>query len=238
MLVAGCWRLATRCLPTVYESFCFANGLCRLVPFRIGCLASTQNRESCIHFCQPPIHHKHLAVVADHDVIRLEVAVDDAFGMSKGHGVAGLEEDVEEMGHRCAGLQAGVFCCVPLARLYSGLETRATIVGQNLAKTVSFYMLHREVEVALLIFAKVVDGDDVRMFELSGDLGFFQKTKSVFLRIGDADAHDFHGDASLKALVMAEHDFAHAALRDLFFGVQCFLCLAAKLQDGLQVIQG
>ena len=163
--------------------------------------------------------------------------MDDAFGMSKGHGVAGLEEDVEEMGHRSGGLQAGVFCCVPLARLCSGLETRATIVGQNLAKTAPFYMLHREVKVALLILAKVVDGDDVRMFELAGDLGFFQETKSVFLRIGDPDAHDFHGDASLKALVMAEQDFTHAALRDLFFRVQCFLRLAAKLQDRLQVIQ-
>jgi hypothetical protein len=49
---------------------------------------------------QTPVHDEDLAIVADHDVGGLEVAVHDAAGMGKGHAVADLEEDLEEIGKR------------------------------------------------------------------------------------------------------------------------------------------
>lgn len=36
---------------------------------------------------QAPVHHEDFAVLAQHDVFRFQVAVDDSAGMGKGHGV-------------------------------------------------------------------------------------------------------------------------------------------------------
>jgi hypothetical protein len=54
-------------------------------------LAVTDLREA-------PVHDEHLAEVADHDVRGLEVAVDHAAGVSVGHPVANLEEDLKKFG--------------------------------------------------------------------------------------------------------------------------------------------
>jgi hypothetical protein len=45
---------------------------------------------------QAPVHHQHLPEVPDHDVVGLEVAVDDAPRVGKADGVAGLEEDLAQ----------------------------------------------------------------------------------------------------------------------------------------------
>ena len=45
---------------------------------------------------QPPVHDLHLAERADHDVERLEVAVDDALGVGEADGLGDLLEDLHE----------------------------------------------------------------------------------------------------------------------------------------------
>jgi hypothetical protein len=41
---------------------------------------------------ETPVHHQHLAVVAEHDVLGLQIAVDDALAVREGERVADLLE--------------------------------------------------------------------------------------------------------------------------------------------------
>ena len=50
--------------------------------------------------CDPPVHHQHFAEVAEHDVFRLQIAVDDAARVGKGHRVGDVHQDVEVLGER------------------------------------------------------------------------------------------------------------------------------------------
>jgi len=47
---------------------------------------------------QPPIHHQHFAVVAEHEVLGLQIAVDDSPAVRKGERVAHFLEDGEQRG--------------------------------------------------------------------------------------------------------------------------------------------
>lgn len=47
-----------------------------------------------------PIHHQHFAEVAEHHVLRLEIAVDDAVGMSEGDRFADAQENAQQLGRR------------------------------------------------------------------------------------------------------------------------------------------
>ena len=49
---------------------------------------------------QSPVHHQHLAEVAEHDVLGLQVAVHDAVGMRERDGVGHLHQDFEILGQR------------------------------------------------------------------------------------------------------------------------------------------
>ena len=42
-----------------------------------------------------PVHHIDLAEVADHDVLRLDIAVDHAPAVGEGHRIADLAEDLQ-----------------------------------------------------------------------------------------------------------------------------------------------
>ena len=69
-------------------------GICGRRFHRACCIPFPQN------FCQPPVHHQHLAVLADHDVLRLEVPVQDPLGVGEGHGVAYFPENRQQCGLR------------------------------------------------------------------------------------------------------------------------------------------
>ena len=57
---------------------------------------------------QAPVHDLDLAEAADHDVRRLQVAVDHAAGVGVGHRLADLLEDRQEAGQVVAGVGAGL----------------------------------------------------------------------------------------------------------------------------------
>ena len=47
---------------------------------------------------QPKVHHHHSAALVEHDVARLQIAVDDAFTMGGGQSAGHLRHDVDRFG--------------------------------------------------------------------------------------------------------------------------------------------
>ena len=110
------------------------------------------------HFGQTPIHDQDLAVGPDHEVARLEIAMHHATAVGEGHGVADLEEQLDDfetvLGRTGAPSQ-------PVGEddaldPFHGVEDRA--VGQH---------------------ADVVHRHHARVFELGGDLHLVQEAGGV-----------------------------------------------------------
>ena len=93
-----------------------------------------------------PVEHVHLAVVAEHDVRRLEIAVDDAARVRE----LDREAHVDERAQQRAG---------------SGAPARASLLGERDAGE----PLHREERAARLVDAELVDRDDRRVIEAGLD---------------------------------------------------------------------
>ena len=91
---------------------------------------------------KPPVHQQDLAEIAEHDVFRFEVSVYHASRVRHGDGVGDLHQDFQ----------------VLLERFL--LDHR--IPGR------AFDAFHGVKERALLVFAQVVDGNDVGMFQVAG----------------------------------------------------------------------
>ena len=71
---------------------------------------------------------------------------------------------------------------------------------------------HGVEKLPLLIDAEFVDGDDVRVVELGGDLRLLDKAEHIGLAAGVE--HDLHGDGALGGVLPRVEDRAHAAVSD------------------------
>ena len=107
-------------------------------------------------FRQTPIHDLDLAEGPDHDVERLQVAVDHPLAVGVGHGLAHLLENLQEPGEVVSGV--GPF----LQELRQGLAAD---------------QFHGEERPAVRQCAEIVDGHDARMLQLAGDPGFRLKAR-------------------------------------------------------------
>ncbi len=92
---------------------------------------------------QAPVHHQHFAVVAEHHVLGLQVAVHDAVGVGEGDRVGHAQQDAQVVVER--------------------------LLRQHLVPGRAFDALHRVEQRAGVVRAQVVDRHDVRMVELAGD---------------------------------------------------------------------
>ena len=97
---------------------------------------------------QAPVHHLHLAEIADHDVRGLQVAVDHAPGMGIGHRLADILEDPQEPGQ---------------------LVGRPHAVAQLRRQRPAPHELHREVGPLVGEHAQLVDRHHARVLELAAD---------------------------------------------------------------------
>ena len=95
---------------------------------------------------QAPIHHQNLAVLAQHDVFRLQIAMNDASRMCKGDCVRSLHQDLD------------IF--------HQGHFVNALIPRSSL------HPLHRIEQRSRFVGAQVVDRHDVRVVQVAGDHGF------------------------------------------------------------------
>ena len=159
---------------------------------------------------EAPVHDVGLAVLAHHDVGRLEVAVDDALGVGVGHGLADLQQDVQGACHRPV--------VVPFV---DELE--------DLAQVAAAHERHREVDLAVLVDAHLVHRDDSGVVELARDLRLLEEARQLQADAGRAAPrggvedgrlllvleHHLHGEGPLEVEVEHAQDRPHAAAGDL-----------------------
>ncbi len=107
---------------------------------------------------QAPVEDQHLAEGSDHDVARLQVAVDDAAAVGEGDGLAGAQEQFQQLEAQLglAGALGQMVGQVDPGDAFHGVEHRA--VGED---------------------ADIVHGDDARVFELGGDLGLVDEAADL-----------------------------------------------------------
>ena len=140
---------------------------------------------------QPEVGDLDHAVLAQDDVLGLDVAVDQAGAVRRAERLQDRVEDVERRarGQRALGLH-------------------------HLAQGVPGDELHRE-EHPALVLALVVDGDDVGVAEPGGRPGLAAEPADEGLVGGEARAHDLQRHLAVEPLVEGDVDRGHAAVGDV-----------------------
>ena len=136
---------------------------------------------------QAEVHHAYGAVLRDHHVLRLEVAVDDARRVRRRQSASGGEEDVQDLPASCAARRA-----------------------QPLLDRLPVDQLHRD-EHAVAERAGVVDGDDVRVREAGDGARLAEQPRATLAGAAVEPLHDLEGDAAVQLRVVSRVDLAHAA---------------------------
>ena len=148
---------------------------------------------------EPPVHDEDLAVRADHDILGLEIAMDDPLRMRERHGVADLLEDRHQRAERV--LLDHLLALVPQP-------------AQHFVEGDALDVLHRVEGLAVFIDAEFVNGHDIRVIELPGELRFVDEAEHIFPGELGAGFHDLHCHGAPDAEIARLHDHAHAAARD------------------------
>ena len=158
-------------------------------------------------FGEAPVHDEDLAEGADHDIFGFEVTMDHAFGVGVSDGIADLLEDGEEGSE-------GIF--------FEGFWVGMAEEVNDFVKGGAFDELHAVEHFALGVGAEFINGDDIGVFELAGELGFFDEAEGIFAGELVLGVDDFDGDRAAEAEVAGLEDDAHAAVidggDDLIFG--------------------
>jgi hypothetical protein len=136
------------------------------------------------------VGHLRLSIAVEEDVLRLEVAVDQAGVVGGGEAAAGSNELLEDVG--------------PGAR--SG--------AQPLAERVSLQVLHGD-EQAAVGGAHVVDGDDVRVGGAGQGAGLAQESLAQARGRAAAGADQLEGHGPIEVIVAGRPDHAHGPGPDL-----------------------
>ena len=131
-----------------------------------------------------PVEHQHFAELPDHDVLGLQIAMDDAERMGEGHGFTDAEE------HRQALVHVGD-------------------PGQPSIETLAAHPLHRVEQTAVGELTEVVDRDDAGMFEAGEDARFLLEPRGGG-RI-DGPVEHLQGDVAIQRRVAREIYDRHAA---------------------------
>src|ERR1700738_763882 len=134
---------------------------------------------------QPKVEQLNIAVSPDHDVLRLDIAMDDARGVGSRQRAAGLDCDFQD------------FCQLhPLTDVS--------------AKGISIDKLSRD-ETRSARLANLVDGEDMRMIQSRSGSGFLHESpQSMFVR-GELLGEDFDRNRSTQFRIKSEIDFTHPA---------------------------
>ncbi|MEQ9497640.1 MAG: hypothetical protein RIT81_12300 [Deltaproteobacteria bacterium] len=149
---------------------------------------------------EAPVDQDRFTVLTDHDVRRLDVAVDDAVRMREGHCVGDLLVDREQADARELLLLRGV-----------ALVDRVEDVEQRDAAE----LLHHVEELAGREAADVVNRDDRRVLELPGRLDLGPEAADEVLGGVASAEEDLHGDLAADVGVAGLQDATHAAAPDL-----------------------
>lgn len=139
------------------------------------------------------VEHGDQAVLLDHHIARLEVAVDDR------HGVDGAEHGAQLRGHR--------------DRPRPGV---GVVLGEVVGEVGAVHVLHDE-EQFLALAARVVHGDQAGVVDLGGHPALALEAAAQLVGLLARDlvgAQQLHGHAPVEPLVVRRPHLAHAALAD------------------------
>ena len=145
--------------------------------------------ERIAHEGQSEVEHLHVAVIAQHDVIGLDVAVDDAGRLGRGQRACHLREDVDD-----------------LADVESALR-------HPLAKRDAFHELGGD-ERMIVDLSDLVDGENVRMVERRRGLRFMGQAIAMLATRHDVAAEYLQRHGAPKLGVSREIDLPHATRAD------------------------
>ena len=134
------------------------------------------------------VEDAHASAGGDDHVRRLQIPVDDAGAVRRGHGVGDLQRVVD-----------------------GGADWQPVRRNQRVER-LPVDVLHDD-EVHVVVAADVVDGDDVRMVERGGGARLAQKARPLRRRCPLGEHLDCH--VALQPRIAGEIDGAHAALSDL-----------------------
>ena len=164
-----------------------------------GCHGCQRCRGSLLrfqHLGQAPVHDVDLAEVADHDVGRLQVAVDHAARMGIGQGIADADEDVQQPAQRVF-LLGCLRLCPQLVQTWARLRPLTIFIEKN-----SRFWRRRPVRGSARCW-------DVRA---AGDLGFLDEAE-LLAGVGLVE-QVLDGDLAADVAVDGPQDGAHAAAGD------------------------
>ena len=150
-------------------------------------------------FCEAPIHHEHFAERADHDVVRLQVAMHHPLGMRERHGIADLLKNGDQRAERI---------------FFQHRLTPVPQPSQHFLERDALHIFHRVKRLAMLIGSEFVHGHDIRVLELTGELRFVHKTQHVFPRKLIVRFHHLHRYRPPDAEIAPLHHHAHPTAPD------------------------
>ena len=136
------------------------------------------------------VHELHVAAARQHQVVGLDVAMDDAVGVRDGQGAARVPDDLD--GFRLAEMAA--------------FEVRA--------ERMPVHELHREV-VDGVDAPEVVDLDDVRMVQPSGGAGLLEEALHVPRVLGQLQGERLERDEPVQREIARAVDLPHASGAEL-----------------------
>ena len=138
---------------------------------------------------EPEVQHLHVAVGAEHDVLGLDIAVDDA--------------------SRCAAASASA-TWVAISQRFRQRDAPA---AQTPAERLALDELGRD-EVRAVVDVHVVDGDDVRVIEAGGGARLLGEAPKAVLARRIPREQQLERDLALEFRVVGEIDLAHSAGTD------------------------
>ncbi len=171
---------------------------------RVGC------RIGC-HLGDTPIQDQHFAERPDHDILRLEIAVDDPVGMSERDRLADALEDSE-----------------PLGKARGGVEV--------FIQSSPFDPLHDVVHAAIGERADVVHGNDAGVFQAGDDAGLAEHAVDGFL-VEHSVADDFKGHGTSQGAILSQIYRSHSPLADPLGDAIARVVGRVVLDDVPQVIE-
>ena len=135
---------------------------------------------------QAPVHHEDFAELAQHDVFGLEVAMDDATGVSEADRVGRAHQNVEVLGER--------------------------FLRHDLQPGSPLHLLHGIEQVPLRVCTDIVNRHDVRVIEIAGDDHFSQEFGLLLVVRRRRPLDHFEGHAAVDRGLSGIVNDPHAAL--------------------------
>ncbi|OPZ11120.1 MAG: hypothetical protein BWZ10_02243 [candidate division BRC1 bacterium ADurb.BinA364] len=157
---------------------------------------------------QAEIHHFHfIGPRQNHDVFRLDIAVDDRCAVSRGQRFGDLRAIMRDFGNRQLGFREQFFAQIGAVYVFHGDRALAGVADD------------------------IVNGDDARMRQLGNGACLVQKTIAVVLPRRQVRRQHFPGHSAAQLRILGQIDHAHAAFAQFSNNAVSLRFLLARRRD-------